>query len=76
MRVLAATPYTFHPAHKCHSQTTQQAAVGPPVFELLRRRLSVGFECFASPLNAAYERCASAFPDVDGPFGSCGSFFK
>lgn len=53
-----------------------QAAVGPPVFRLLRRRLAVGFECFASPLNASFARCASAFPDVDGPFGSCGSFFR
>ncbi|KAK9807800.1 hypothetical protein WJX72_009794 [[Myrmecia] bisecta] len=53
-----------------------QAAAGPPVFELLRKKLGVGCECFASPLNAHFERCASAFPDVDGPFGSIGSFFK
>ena len=53
-----------------------QAAAGPPVFKLLRDRLAVGFECFASPLNAAFARFGSAFPDVDGPFGSAGSFFK
>ena len=31
-------------------------------------------ECFASPLNAFHGRYHSAFPDVDGPFGSCGDF--
>lgn len=53
-----------------------QAAAGPPVFELLRQKLAVGFECFASPLNAHFSRFGSAFPDVDGPFGSSGSFFR
>ena len=52
-----------------------QAAAGPPVFEVLKRRLGIGMECFASPLNAHFDRFASAFVDVDGPFGSCGSFF-
>lgn len=53
-----------------------QAAAGPPVFKLLKDRLAVGFECFASPLNATFARFGSAFPDVDGPFGSAGSFFR
>ncbi|WIA19184.1 hypothetical protein OEZ85_003829 [Tetradesmus obliquus] len=53
-----------------------QAAAGPPVFELLRQKLAVGFECFASPLNAHFNKFGSAFPDVDGPFGSAGSFFR
>ena len=53
-----------------------QAAAGPPVFKLLRDRLAVGFEAFASPLNATFARFGSAFPDVDGPFGSAGSFFR
>ncbi len=53
-----------------------QAAAGPPVFRLLRDRLAVGCECFASPLNASFARFGSAFPDVDGPFGSAGSFFR
>ena len=52
-----------------------QAAAGPPVFDILKRRLGVGMECFASPLNAHFDRFASAFVDVDAPFGSCGSFF-
>jgi len=53
-----------------------QAAAGPNVFDLLRQQLSVGFECFASPLNAHFSRFGSAFPDVDAPFGSSGSFFR
>jgi len=35
----------------------------------------VAVECFASPLNARFERFCSAFADVDAPFGSLGSFF-
>ena len=31
-------------------------------------------ECFASPLNAFHGRYHSAFPDVDGPFGSSLTF--
>lgn len=46
------------------------------MFKLLRERLAVGCECFASPLNASFARYGSAFADVDGPFGSAGSFFK
>eukprot|EP00967_Tisochrysis_lutea_P147762 scaffold281217_cov23-Tisochrysis_lutea.AAC.1 len=53
-----------------------QAAVGSKAFEVLRSRLKVGGECFASPLNASFQRYCSAFPDVDAPFGSCGSFFN
>ncbi|KAF6254202.1 phosphorylated CTD interacting factor 1 WW domain-containing protein [Scenedesmus sp. NREL 46B-D3] len=53
-----------------------QAAAGPPVFEVLRRQMALGCECFASPLNAHFSRYGSAFPDVDGPFGSAGSFFR
>ena len=53
-----------------------QAAAGPSVFDLLRSQLSVGYECFASPLNAHFSRFGSAFPDVDAPFGSGGSFFR
>jgi hypothetical protein len=53
-----------------------QAAAGPSVFSLLRQQLCVGYECFASPLNAHFGRFGSAFPDVDAPFGSGGSFFR
>ena len=53
-----------------------QASVGPEVFNALRASVSAEFECFASPLNAFHGRYHSAFPDVDGPFGSCGDFFK
>ena len=50
-----------------------QAAIGPPVWRVLRARLGVGFECFASPLNCHLPRYCSAFPDVDAPFGSAGA---
>ena len=41
---------------------------------MLHARLGVDFECFASPLNCRYGRFCSAFADVDGAFGSAGSF--
>lgn len=50
-----------------------QAAVGPPTMQLLRETLGVRMELFASPLNARLPAFCSAFPDVDAPFGSCGS---
>jgi len=52
-----------------------QAALGESAFDVLKRRLGVGCEAFASPLNCRYGRFCSAFPDVDRPFGSLGSFF-
>ena len=52
-----------------------QAALAPAAWRVLRRRLDVGFECFASPLNAYLPAFASGFFDVDQPFGSRGSFF-
>eukprot|EP01069_Polyplicarium_translucidae_P004639 Polyplicarium_translucidae@DN2624_c0_g1_i4.p1 len=51
------------------------AAAPKAVFEFLRRRWGVQFECFASPLNCFFSRFFSAFPDTDWLFGSCGSFF-
>lgn len=53
-----------------------QAAAGPEVFRVLNKRLGVALECFASPLNSFYGRYCSAFPDVDSPFGSQGSFWS
>ncbi len=52
-----------------------QAAVPAAAFRLARRRLGVGIECFASPLNSYFAHFCSAFPDTDTPFGSLGSFF-
>jgi len=52
-----------------------QAALGEAAFDVLRDDLGVGCEAFASPLNCRYGRFCSAFPDVDAPFGSLGSFF-
>lgn len=51
-----------------------QAAVGQEGFAALRQWMGIRFECFASPLNCRYSRFCSAFPDVDAPFGSLGSF--
>lgn len=34
------------------------------------------YECFASPINCHLDKYFSAFPDVDAPFGSLGSFFE
>lgn len=51
-----------------------QAALGGAAFEGLQARLACNFEAFASPLNCFYGAYCSAFPDVDVPFGSRGSF--
>ena len=53
-----------------------QAAVGEDAFDVLLAQLNCQQECFASPFNCRYERFCSAFLDVDGPFGSIGSFFS
>ncbi|KAK3267222.1 hypothetical protein CYMTET_24210, partial [Cymbomonas tetramitiformis] len=53
-----------------------QAALNEHAFEVLKQRMGVVFECFASPLNCHYEGYCSAFQDVDGPFGSRGNFFQ
>lgn len=55
-----------------------QAACPDEVFEFMRCEFSVSMECFASPLNASTHTSGycSAFPDVDTPFGSVGSFFS
>ena len=51
-----------------------QAALGGNVFRALQSSIATNFECFASPLNCYYGHYCSAFPDVDAPFGSRGSF--
>ena len=52
-----------------------QASVGPRAHAFMRDHLDIQCECFASPLNAYHFAHHSAFPDVDAPFGSRGSFF-
>ena len=52
-----------------------QGALHEALFDTLRRRLGCSFECFASPINCHFHAHCSAFPDTDGAFGSCGSFF-
>jgi len=51
------------------------AAAPEKVFVWLREQLGVRCELFASPLNCYFSHFCSAFPDVDAPFGSLGSFF-
>ena len=51
-----------------------QAALGGGAFAALRACFGVEVECFASPLNVRTAPFCSAFPDVDLPFGSCGTF--
>ena len=72
---------TFHARLFCLLQRYEaiggsgfQAALNSHVFDVLKDRLDVSFECFASPLNCRYEQFCSAFPDTDAPFGSFGSF--
>lgn len=53
-----------------------QSSLTGDVFDVLLKHFSCHMECFASPLNSRYGNFCSAFPDVDGPFGSMGSFFE
>ncbi|EOD32508.1 hypothetical protein EMIHUDRAFT_112355 [Emiliania huxleyi CCMP1516] len=53
-----------------------QAAIGGGAFAVLRASFGARLECFASPLNARSAPFCSAFPDVDAPFGSLGSFLE
>jgi len=51
------------------------AAAPETVFSWLKTEFGVRCELFASPLNCYFQTFFSAFPDVDRPFGSQGSFF-
>ena len=53
-----------------------QAACPPKFFDVIRARLGVTQEAFASPLNARFSTFCSAAGDVDAAFGSFGSFFN
>lgn len=52
-----------------------QAALAEEGFDVLLQGIDAKCEAFASPLNSRYAQYCSAFPDVDHPFGSLGSFF-
>ena len=52
-----------------------QGALPPAAFKVLQSEWGVNHECFASPLNCTLNSYNSLFPDVDGCFGSLGSFF-
>ena len=53
-----------------------QAALPPPVMDLLKHDLGCTHECYASPLNQYLGSFCSAFADTDTAFGSLGSFFE
>lgn len=52
-----------------------QSALSGPAFDLLKAELKVEGEGFASALNCRFGRYCSAYPDVEGAFGSVGTFF-
>jgi hypothetical protein len=54
-----------------------QASQPHALFQFCSRWFGATIEAFASPFNrnTSYPIYYSAFPDVDCPFGSCGSFF-
>jgi hypothetical protein len=54
-----------------------QCAVPAIAFDAACDELGLGttVECFASPFNCRYRNYCSAFPDLEGRFGSLGSFF-
>lgn len=53
-----------------------QASAPSQFYNYAVDNLGVHHECFASPLNANMNSYTSAYPDVDYPFGSLGSFFQ
>ncbi|CAL8102082.1 unnamed protein product [Orchesella dallaii] len=56
------------------SSNGTQSSLPVTVFESIQRNFGVTFECFASPLNCYFRQFCSAFPDIDGYFGSRGTF--
>ena len=60
---------------KC-SRSTMQLATPPKIYEQFKQKYDITLEGFASPLNHYFDRFCSAFPEVDAPFGSIGSFFN
>jgi phosphorylated CTD-interacting factor 1 len=53
-----------------------QGAVPGHVLAALSDLFGVSLECFASPMNAYFPHFCSAFPLLELPFGSIGSFFS
>ena len=52
------------------------AAIPIKVFDVLQKELKVTHEIFASPFNRILDNYTSAYPDIDGYFGSKGNFFE
>jgi hypothetical protein len=58
-----------------HREGGWHGALPLHALQAMQTHLGVSSECFASPLNATFASYFSAFPDVDGAFGSRGTFF-
>lgn len=64
----------FGPANRGGSG--HQGAVPQRVLRLMNELFDVNAECFASPFNSYFPLYCSAFPVLELPFGSIGSFFS
>lgn len=53
-----------------------QGAVPATAMKLLKEKMGVEMECFASPFNCFFRNFCSAFYDTDAYFGSLGDFFS
>ena len=69
---LAGFPRNNDPStHPLHDETS----LPPRVFDLLSTLFEAKMECFASPFNCRYSTYCSGQWDLDGFFGSVGSFW-
>lgn len=57
------------------AKETMQLSASDEYYLYIQKKFNVSIECFASPINSHLTKYFSAFPDVDKPFGSLGSFF-
>lgn len=70
--------YSMFRVYKSFCQATaetMQLATPPKIYEEFKEKYKITLEGFASPLNRYFDKFCSAFPEVDEPFGSIGSFF-
>lgn len=59
-----------------YTSQNMQLAAPPKIYEEYKTKYNITLEGFASPINHCFDRFCSAFPDVDKPYGSIGSFFE
>lgn len=77
-QALAATDRD-HPSYPSspdtHIDNADERSLPPRVFDVLASLFGAEMECFASPFNSRYSVFCSSQWDLDGYFGSIGSFF-